>query len=187
MGMSVTEHYSAAMVRALPEDGRRYETIHGHLLVTPAPRGRHQVALRALFLRLGSYLNRIGHEEDLLSSPADISFGPDTLVQPDLFVADTKLFLQTDDWADITTLHLVVEVLSDSTAERDRGEKRQLYQAMNIPEYWIVDLEERLVEGWTPRANRPRVERQHLIWRHPKAESDCLINLAEVFGPAGSE
>ena len=36
MGMAVT-YYTADMVRALPDDGKRYETVHGELLVTPAP------------------------------------------------------------------------------------------------------------------------------------------------------
>jgi hypothetical protein len=37
MGMPSPLYYSADMVRALPEDGNRYETVHGELLVTPAP------------------------------------------------------------------------------------------------------------------------------------------------------
>ena len=38
MGMAVPIYYSAEMVRALPDDGNRYETVRGELLVTPAPR-----------------------------------------------------------------------------------------------------------------------------------------------------
>ncbi len=38
MGMAVPVYYSADMVRALPDDGKRYETVHGELLVTPAPK-----------------------------------------------------------------------------------------------------------------------------------------------------
>jgi len=40
---------------------------------------------------------------------------------------------------------LVVEV-SDTTLRRDRGVKRPLYASAGIPEYWIVNLEERYVE-----------------------------------------
>jgi len=36
--MAVPLYYSAEMVRALPEDRKRYETVHGELLVTPARR-----------------------------------------------------------------------------------------------------------------------------------------------------
>ena len=42
MGMAVPLFYTAEMVRALPDDGKRYETVHGELLVSPAPRPLHQ-------------------------------------------------------------------------------------------------------------------------------------------------
>lgn len=37
----------------------------------------------------------------------------------------------------------VMEVLSPSTADYDRGEKLHLYEAQEIPEYWIVDWRNR--------------------------------------------
>ena len=50
MGMAAPVYYTADMVRALPNDGNRYETVHGELLVTPAPRLWHQVTKRLLGL-----------------------------------------------------------------------------------------------------------------------------------------
>ncbi len=44
MGMVAPVYYTAEMVRALPVDGKRYETVHGELLVTPAPWAWHQSA-----------------------------------------------------------------------------------------------------------------------------------------------
>ena len=41
---------------------------------------------------------------------------------------------------------LVVEILSPSTEERDRGIKSQLYCRYGVQEYWLVDPEERTVE-----------------------------------------
>src|SRR3989442_14546688 len=85
MGMAAPIYYTAEMVRGLPDDGNRYETVHGELLVTPAPRAWHQVVLVRLSQALSRYLERnpVGQ---LLYSPADISWSPDILVQPDLFV-----------------------------------------------------------------------------------------------------
>ena len=37
---------------------------------------------------------------------------------------------------------LVVEVLSPSTAARDRGAKRAVYEARGVPSYWMVDVVE---------------------------------------------
>jgi hypothetical protein len=41
MGMAAPIYYTADMVRGLPDDRNRYETVRGELLVTPAPRLWH--------------------------------------------------------------------------------------------------------------------------------------------------
>ena len=44
MGMPDTaRRYTVEEVLAFPSDGNRYELVHGELLVTPAPRNRHQL------------------------------------------------------------------------------------------------------------------------------------------------
>src|SRR6185312_13950373 len=106
MGMAVPLYYTAAMVRALPDDGNRYETVHGELLVIPAPRVTHQSVLVELLARLHGYL-RDKREWRVLTSPADISWGPDILVQPDIFVA-AGAQVGTRKWESIRTLALVV-------------------------------------------------------------------------------
>src|SRR2546426_9864849 len=118
MGMAAPAYYTAEMVRALPDDGHRYETVHGELLVTPAPRVWHQVVVERLRDALGNYLAR--HAEwQLLAAPADISWTSDVLVQPDLFVVPIAE-VRTLDWARLRHLDLVVEVLSPTTARADR-------------------------------------------------------------------
>ena len=79
------EYYTADMVRALPEDGQRYECVHGELLVTPAPSRAHQRVVRGLMVALVEYCERFHHGE-VLSSPAALSWEADSLVQPDVFV-----------------------------------------------------------------------------------------------------
>jgi len=41
--------------------------------------------------------------------------------------------------------HLIIEV-ADSSLRYDRGEKAQLYALCGVPEYWVVNLIERVVE-----------------------------------------
>ena len=55
MGMAAPVYYTADMVRALPDDGNRYETVHGELLVTPAPRAWHQEVLVRLLVSRQQY------------------------------------------------------------------------------------------------------------------------------------
>ena len=181
MGMAAPLYYSADLVRALPDDGNRYETVHGELLVTPAPKLWHQEIVGRLYesLRTSVRAHGGGH---VFVSPADVSWTDDTLVQPDVFVADLEE-ARTLDWANVKTLLLVVEVLSPSTARYDRFTKRRLYQEVRIPEYWIVDPDGRAVEIWTPEDELPRVERTGVSWQPPGADAPCEIDLEGLFRP----
>jgi Uma2 family endonuclease len=181
MGMPATRYFTAEMVRALPEDGKRYETVHGELLVTPSPRAIHQLVVLRLTVALVDYLrsNRVG---GLFFAPADISWSADTLVQPDLFVVDLEE-ARTLDWSRMRTLLLAVEVLSPSSARPDRFTKRRLYQEQGIPLYWMVDPDAQAVEVWTPGAIFPAVEKERVVWRPEGAAEPCEVSLRELFEP----
>jgi len=141
----------------------------------------HQVILERLRDALKVYLAR--HPDwYILSAPADISPGPDVLVQPDLFVVPLQE-ARTLDWARLTHLELVVEVLSDATARADRFAKRCLYQDMGVPTYWIVDADEHVVEIWTPEQALPSVEHEQLAWLPSGATGPLVLSLAELFRP----
>lgn len=181
MGMVAPVYYTADMARALPADGKRYEVVHGELLVTPAPRVWHQEIVGRLYVAVRAYLQgeRVGH---LLASPADISWGEDVLVQPDLFVAPLHQ-VRTLDWSRVKDLLLVIEVLSPSSVRGDRFAKRRLYQERRIPLYWVVDGEARVVEVWTPEDRFPVVERDRLTWNPVGARRPFTLALAELFRP----
>lgn len=181
MGMAAPTYWTAEMVRALPADGNRYEVVRGELLVTPAPRLWHQEIVGRLFVALRGYLERepAGHA---LASPADISFAPDVLVQPDVFVVPVEQ-ARTHAWAGIRGLLLAVEVLSPSSARADRFTKRRWYQDAGLPLYWIVDLDARGVEVWTPEAHFPTIERDRVVWHPAGATRPFDLSLAELFRP----
>ncbi len=181
MGMAAPVYYTADLVRALPDDGNRYETVHGELLVTPAPRALHQLVVKRLLVALDEYLARYP-AGIVWQSPADISWSDDTLVQPDLFVVDTEQ-ARTMDWRQMKTLHLVIEVLSSSTARYDRFTKRRLYQEVNIPAYWVVDGDARKVEVWTPELELPRVETDRVTWSPSGGAEPFTVELEELLRP----
>ena len=181
MGMAVPLYYSAEMVRKLPDDGKRYETVHGELLVTPAPRWLHQRIVLRLARVLADYVDS-GALGEAVISPADISWSPDTLVQPDLFVASLEE-ARTEEWSNIKTLLLVVEVLSPGTARQDRFAKRRLYQEVGVPLYWIVDIDQKAVEVWTPEAQFPSIEHERVVWRPEKAAEAFVLELEVLFKP----
>ncbi len=180
MGMAVT-YYTADMVRALPDDGQRYELVHGELLVTPAPRAWHQEVVQRIGRALEDYTRQVGVGH-VFRAPADISWSDDTLVQPDVFVVPLD-DARTLDWARMTTLLLAVEVLSPSTARADRFTKRRLYQEVRVPSYWIVDPDRRCVEVWTPEATFPAIEWGAVTWRPAGAPLELTLRIEDLFRP----
>lgn len=102
MSMAAPPYYTAGMVRSLPADGNRYETVHGELLVTPAPQPLHQRIAFRLARTLAAYAEPLGVGE-VITSPADISWEDDVLVQPDIFVVPLAE-ARTLDWARMKTL-----------------------------------------------------------------------------------
>src|SRR5258706_14482903 len=110
MGMPAVERfYTAQMVRELPDDGKRYEVIHGELFVTPAPRWPHQMVLGRLHGWIRGYLEQLGKPDTVVFSPADVSWTDDTLVQPDLFVVTPEEV--TGRWETVRAVILAIEVI----------------------------------------------------------------------------
>jgi Uma2 family endonuclease len=186
MGMPQIAHaWTPDEVRALPDDGRRYEVVAGELLVTPAPNFHHQDAVLRLVLALSDYAERTGVGYALMS-PADIEPEAGALVQPDVFVGPLPEGRRPRSWEDFNHLILAVEVLSPTTARADRTVKRLLFQRAGVPEYWIVDLDARLVERWRPGDDRPEVLAERLQWQpEPGAaplEIDVQAFFAQVLG-----
>lgn len=167
-------------IRALPEDGNRYELVAGELLVTPAPRLPHQDAVLALIRVLDPFVrtHAIGH---LLASPADLQLRPGEWYQPDLFVVPLTDGRRPRDWSDLGTPRLVIEVSSPSTARYDRVVKRPAFQDAGVEEFWIVDLDARLVERWRPVDSRPEILVRHLLWQPGEASHLIEIDLGAFF------
>lgn len=187
MGMPAStdqKYWTPDDVWALPDDRNRYECIDGVLLVSPSPAPPHQFVLAELFGRLFSYVKASGTGR-VLSSPADIRLEATNVVQPDLFVAPLEGGKPAiKDWREVSSLLLAVEVLSPSTARYDRGLKRRYYQRGKVSEYWIVDLEARVVERWRAGEERPEIATDALVWHPAGAATPLEIDLAALFADA---
>jgi len=189
--------WTAESVRALPDDGRRYELIDAILHVngvavpggdlaaldpatTPSPAARHQHRTFSLARILADYVDaqRCGV---VMLSPADLSLTAGAIVQPDIFV--TRLFDggPPPDWRVVASLLLAVEVLSASTARTDRIRKRAYYQRAAVPEYWIVDNDSHIIERWRPGDERPELLDERIEWRPEGASDPLLIDLERYF------
>ena len=122
-----------------PED-KRYELLDGDLIMTPAPGELHQRVSILLGWRLVQFVTGHGLGR-VYQAPFDVVLSNTDVVQPDLlFVSAKRAHVITP--ANVRGApDLVVEILSPSTAERDRTLKRTLYARHGVSEYWIVDTE----------------------------------------------
>ncbi len=121
-----------------PED-KRYELLNGDLVALSSPEEFHQRVSIQLGAKLVQFAveNRLGR---VYHAPFDVVLSDMDVVQPDLiFVSNERADIITP--ANIQGApDLVGEILSPSTAARDKTFKRSLYAKHGITEYWMVDL-----------------------------------------------
>jgi len=177
--------WTAADVRALMDERRpwpRYELLDGELLVTNAPTAAHQIAVASLLVLLRACCER-GQIGEALASPADIVLAPESITQPDLFVVPGACIPANEPfaWQHVTQLLLAVEVLSPSTMRDDRIRKRDFYLAHGVAEYWIVDLDARVVERWVPEQDRPDIDREELRWHPAGTGTPFVLDVERYF------
>ena len=170
-------------VQQMPDDGNRYEAIEGDLYMTPAPTYRHQ----RVSWRLGKALDRLLEEPGhgvVVQAPFGVEF-PATGegVQPDfLFVSEARRGIISNAWISGAP-DLVVEILSPSTASRDRGLKLRLYERQGVREYWIVDPDENAIDV-RRFGEEPAHERfEGTVPVRLGAEQVGVIDLEAIFAP----
>lgn len=137
--------------RELYEDKREF--IHGEIVVQSPAKLWHLGATRRLLHLLSIYvmkkgLGRVESEKAMIRLTRN-DFEPDICFfskeKADNFRPDQSLFPAPD---------MVVEVLSNKTAKRDRGVKYEDYALHGVREYWIIDaareqVEQHLLDGDT--------------------------------------
>jgi len=129
-------------------DGERWEVIGGEALsMTPSPSFSHQWVVGRLYALLVAALR--GHACVPCVSPLDVVLSEANVVQPDVLVVCDRSKITPR--GIVGAPDLVVEVLSASTALRDRRDKRDLYQRFGVREYLLVDAEARVVEHFVLR------------------------------------
>jgi Uma2 family endonuclease len=127
-------------------DEGKWEFIEGEVIMHSPALNRHLYAVKHLtqLIDLHVRLQDLGvvHTEKCMCKfprndyePDIVFFGPEKAAT---FNATTLLFPPPD---------LAVEVLSDSTAHRDRGVKFEDYEA-HVQEYWLIDAEAETVEQY---------------------------------------
>ncbi|HOT91954.1 MAG TPA: Uma2 family endonuclease [Anaerolineae bacterium] len=128
-------------------EDRKMEFINGEVFMHSPARWRHTVVVRNLTTLLDIYVSRhnlgcIGQENVLITLTRN-DYEPDVV-----YFGPAKAQTLSPDQMKFPAPDLVVEVLSPSTVENDRGIKFVDYAAHGVAEYWIVDPDEEIVEQY---------------------------------------
>ena len=127
----------------------RWELIHGiPYAMTPAPGIRHQTISNNIGWLLREALSDC--RECLALLPVDWKIEEDTVVQPDNLVVCGDVGGAYLDRAP----ELIFEILSESTAYKDKNTKFKLYEKGGVRHYVIVDPENQLATVHTLRESR---------------------------------
>ena len=120
--------------------------------MSPAPSAQHQEVCHRFHRALEEWV-RPRNLGRVFSAPLDMVLSAHQTAQPDvLFVAQARLSLIRR--AAMGPADLVAEVVSLGSRNRDRIEKRDLYEQYEVEEYWILDPEPQTIEVLALESNR---------------------------------
>ena len=131
---------------SLPDDGNRYELAAGKLeLMSPAPSSTHQFISHRI---VTTFTHTCEKDYIILFAPIDVILANAEVRQPDvIMIKRQRLSIVTDRGIEGSP-DLVVEILSPSSALKDRKVKKNVYANYGVNEYWIVDPVHETIEQW---------------------------------------
>ncbi len=123
---------------AWPEDGKQYELIDGEVHMAPSPLEIHQRLVGRIFRFLDEYLEirPIGRA---YIAPFDVKLGESNVFQPDIMLILNEHGDRITESHVVGAPDMVVEILSPSTASRDKNIKFVAYAKSGVREVWIVE------------------------------------------------
>ena len=132
------------LLAEMPESNLPHELWDGELIMPPAPFFDHQEISLRFYRALFDWVDArtLGK---VIASPIDMVLSPHRAVQPDVaFIAQERLAIIHG--AIMGPADLVAEVISLGGRNRDRIEKRDLYEQYGVKDYWLIDPEPETVE-----------------------------------------
>lgn len=121
----------------------RWEVIDGiPYAMSPAPVPRHQMISVELMAEFRNALKIANCKNCRVYNFIDFIIGEHTILQPDMLIVCKPI---EEKYLDFPPA-LIAEILSPSTAMKDRNNKFSIYQAQKIPYYLIIDADKKEIE-----------------------------------------
>jgi Uma2 family endonuclease len=143
---TVADYHKLAETGLLSE--KRVELIAGEI-IDMSPIGKlHAAAVN----KLTQLLHQLIGEAGIVSVQNPITIHDFSEPEPDLAILKPNDSFYADQLPSASDVLLVVEV-ADTTLAKDRQVKIPLYSEAGIPEYWIINLNEAVLERYTEARN----------------------------------
>ena len=128
--------------------GVRYQLIEGELIKMAGPNDPHQVFIGELYIEVRTQTRRLGLGETRIA-PFDVYVDEHNTFQPDLMFVSSDRQPVISNRGVIGAPDVVVEVLSESTRQRDFNVKLPVYGRNGVREAWMADLRAETVSKYT--------------------------------------
>ncbi|PIG91308.1 Uma2 family endonuclease [Gloeocapsopsis sp. IPPAS B-1203] len=134
----------AEFVEWYPDNGRRYE-LHNGIVIEMQPTGSHELIAGFLAEELTLAIRTAKLPYTIPRTCLIKPRFPDSGYQPDIVILNRTVLTEEPLWEKASTIQygktvpLVIEVVSTNWQD-DYAHKLVEYEAMAIPEYWIVDF-----------------------------------------------
>jgi Uma2 family endonuclease len=162
----------------------RVELIDGEVIHMSALGSQHMACVN----RLTAVFSRSVGDEAIVSVQNALRLGTHQMPQPDVVLLRHRQDFYRDTAPSAPDALLVVEV-SDSSLEYDRSVKLPMYARAGIPESWIANLRDALVEKHTdPDAETGAYRSVVRLGRGDRISPDALpsvvLDVTDILGPA---
>ena len=179
--MSTTSKLGYPEYVCFPDDGKRHEIVDGDHYMNPAPSTYHQTVPKRLMVDLYLQIESNGRGQ-IFYAPTDLQLTDFDIVQPDLLVVLNERVRHITPTKIKCVPHLVVEIISPSNETYDRVLKKQLYERTGVPEYWVVDPSEHVVEQFLLQSGQYKlVGREQAAVTFMGVDEGITVDLSKVW------
>lgn len=157
----------------------RWELIDGiPIAMSPMPAPKHQRVAAKLIVEFDNALEESGCSKCKVYQPLDYKITDDIILVPDVLIVCGPI---SKNYLDFPPA-LVIEVLSPSTALRDRHTKYEIYQQQGVKYYLIADADKEKIEIYQLTNARYELQPQQDSFNFV-LETGCsaLVNLSEIW------
>ncbi len=123
------------------QDYAKTELIEGEILAVNAIHSRHA----KIQARMVALLSAVTDPLVVYANPS-VLMDDESVPEPDIVLAEDH----SEDFLPVAKVRIAIEI-SDSTLDQDLGRKASLYARHGVPEYWVVDVDGRVIhQMWQP-------------------------------------